>query len=282
MSFPDGSDAARTEGVRAAFAKAQAREPMLASAPLFVPPAARAVFEAWVGVLAALRDAVFERSEARVATLKTAWWAEELEGVARGAARHPLTRTLVSRRGDWGRVADALHDVVPDPAPPTDGEAALGALAPLARAVVGLEASVFGLGDADEAMARALAVHWLRHRLEQGPEAPDHARIPLALFARHGLRREQWATAAGAALRQDWAAWLGAALPPDPVQPWAYPRRLALWSDREALRRLACGEWPPSDRRGGRFAMVWRAWRLARASALGTVADLTSDPPRPT
>lgn len=255
------------EGLRAAFGKAEAREPLLGAAAGFVPMGSRAVFMAWVALLEELRECLFELSDPRVTAVKAGWWAEELDGVARGAARHPLTRALVRCGGPWAGVGGALLAVASDDAPAADRDGAFALLLPLAKALVRIEAHLFGATTEFDAQARCLAVHWLRHRLERGLEASDRGRVPLALFARHGLRREQLAGSEGEALRRDWAGQLQSLLPDAPVPGWAYSRVIVLQADRRALRMAAEGHRPSKHPLRG-FSDVWHAWRCARNAAL--------------
>jgi phytoene synthase len=268
---PPGSD----EGLRAAFAKAEAREPIHGAAVGFVPVESRAVFMAWVALLEELRECAFELSDPRVTAVKAGWWAEELDGVARGAARHPLTRALVRCGGPWGGVGAALLAVSHDDAPPADRDGAVAALRPLAEGLVRVEAHLFDAAPDTEAQWRCLAIHWLRLRLERGMDAPDRGRVPLALFARHSLRRDQLSSPQGDALRRDWAGQLREALPLEPPKAWGYPRTIGLHSDRRALARLAEGR-PPSRGRMSAFLDVWGAWRCARNAALRTRAPASA------
>jgi hypothetical protein len=261
------SPASLDEGLRAAFAKAEAREPIHRAAAGFVPMESRIVFMGWVALLEELRECVFELSDPRVTAVKSGWWAEELDGVARGAARHPLTRVLVRSGGPWAGIGDALLAVASDDAPSADLEAAIVALHPLAEALVRVEAHLFGAELDIEAQARTLAVHWLRLRLERGLDASDRGRVPLMLFARHGLRRDQLAGSEADALRRDWARQLHDALPAASPQGWAYPRLIGLHTDRLALRRVAEGRGASRGITTG-FLEVWQAWRCARNAAL--------------
>ena len=273
-------------GLEAFFAKAESREPLLRAALGFVPMQARPTFKAWTGLLAELRECAFELSDPRVTALKAGWWAEELDGMARGAARHPLGRALLARDlprapEAWAAAAAALPVVASDIDPAPDTDAALDALRPLAAALIAIERALFGATldraivssapDRDDgAQGRALALHWLRHRLECGLEGADRARVPLALFARHGLRRERLASPEAAALRRDWAAQLSAeaeALLAARTGGWPYPRLLSLASDRRALAAFAAGREAASGRMQS-FLDVARAWRLARNAAL--------------
>ena len=262
-------------GPEAFFAKAASREPLLSAGLGFVPMHTRPTFRAWTGLLAELRECAFELSDPRVTALKAGWWAEELDGMARGAARHPLGRALLAR--DLPRVpealaaaAEALPSVASDLDPTADRDAAIATLLPLAMPLVTIECALFGAVTDDGAQGRALAIHWLRHRLERGPESADRGRVPLSLFARHGLRREQLASPEAAALRGDWATQLEAeakALVSSRRSAWPYPRLLSLSTDRRALSALAAGrESPPGNAQA--ILDVWRAWRLARNAAL--------------
>lgn len=254
------------EGLRAAFAKAIAREPIHRVSVGFVPAPLRPTFMAWVALLSELRECAFELSDPRVTAVKAGWWAEELDGVARGAARHPLTRTLVRHGGPWHGVGDALLRVAGDDAPPADLEGAIAALRPLADPLVAVERALFG-GTASHAAARALAIHWLRERLDHGLEAADRGRVPLALFARHGLRRDQLAAVEADGLRHDWARQLHDALSEPASERWAYPRLLTCRADRKALVRASAGR-AVKDGVRSRFADLWLAWRCARNAAL--------------
>lgn len=255
------------EGLRAAFAKAEAREPMHRAAAGFVPTDSRAVYMAWVALLEELRECAFELSDPRVTAVKSGWWAEELDGVARGAARHPLTRVLVRHGGPWRGIGDGLLAVAADDAPTADLEGAMAALRPFAEALARVEAHLFDAQAGIEAQARSLAVHWLRLRLERGLEASDRGRVPLAMFARHGLRRDQLAGTEADALRRDWAILLRDALPATSPSGWAYPRLIGWLSDRRALRYVAEGR-DASRGIATAFLDVWQAWRCARNAAL--------------
>lgn len=255
------------EGLRSAFAKAEAREPLHGAAAGFVPLASRGAFMAWVALLEELRECAFELSDPRVTTVKSGWWADELDGVARGAARHPVTRALVRLGGPWGGIGDSLQAVANDDSPSADLNGAIAALRPLAEGLIRVEAHLFNAIPDIEAKGRALAIHWLRLRLERGMDAADRGRVPLAMFARHGLRRDQLAGPDGDTLRRDWAGQLRDALPAPAPMGWAYPRLIGMHSDRRALMCLAEGRVPARGPVSG-FLDVWSAWRCARNAAL--------------
>lgn len=223
-------------------------------------------FKCWGALLGELREALFELHDPGVAAAKRGWWAEELQAIAGGNARHPLGRALAAlpqaQAAPWTGMALALVGAGGDPRQP-DTAQALAALHPLAASVVAVENQLFAVGQAGEAPARALAVHWLLQRLPHGLAAEDGARVPMHLLARHGLTLAQLPLAADALLR-DWAGELGAALPAVPGG--AFPRRARARFDAARLQRL--------ERRGARggfaepaaLATLWRAWRAARGA----------------
>ena len=237
--------------------KWQAREPEMAIAEVFCPPALRPRFQAWGALLHELREARFELSDARVTGVKLGWWAEEMLGLGEGRGRHPATAVLAGTSAPWSALGRALIGDAPDERP-ADTAAALAGLLPLARAVVEVEAALFDAAASDEAV-RSLAVHWLLQRLPAGLAAEDQARVPMHLFARHGLTAAELAQGQGEALLCDWARELGESLP----QPRdaAFLRRARARFDDARLRRLAAGRGfsePPAP------ATLWRAWRAAR------------------
>ncbi len=253
-----------SEGLRASFAKAEARDPILGASLGFLPADSRPAHMAWAALLNELRESVFECSDSRITDLKVGWWADELDGLARGAARHPVSRSLLRYRLPFALVAESLRRVIDESDPAPDTEAAIAKLTPLARSLIEAEHALFAVEGCRNTAARSLVVHWLRHRLAQGLETADRARIPLVLFARHRLRREQLASSEAVALRRDWAENLLATLPADDPG-WAYARRLLRAADRHALARAVRGQSPQAL---AGFAAVWRAWRQARNTTL--------------
>ena len=236
--------------------KWQRREPEMALAEVFCPPAQRPVFRAWGALLHELREATFELSDPRVTAAKTQWWAEELLLVARGAGRHPVCAVMPAGL-PWAALARALVEQAVYDDRPADAAQAIAQLAPLAEAIATIEAGVHGVAPP----VPAVAVHLLLQRLPHGLVAGDQARLPLNLLARHGLTMAQVAQGQGEPLLRDWARDLLAALPP-PGGPSSLYRRLRTGFDRARLQRLAAGRGfdpPPAP------ASLWRAWRLARA-----------------
>lgn len=222
-------------------------------------------FQCWGALLHELREALFEIADPGVAAAKRGWWAEELQAIAAGKARHPLGQALASIAAaatPWTGLALALHGRAAEGARAADRDEALATLLPLAQATLAVENALFQ-SRGDESAERALALHWLLQRLPAGLAAEDGARIPMHLLARHGLTSAQL-SAAGDALLRDWGAELSAAMPAA-TPGAAFLRRAAARFDGARLRRLS--------RLGGRgfaeppaAATLWRAWQAARRS----------------
>lgn len=228
---------------------------------------ARARFRCWGALLHELREAAFELADPGVAAAKRGWWADELQAIAGGQARHPLGQSLQALPGiaaaPWAGLSRALLGVGGDAAHAADTAAAIASLSALGRATVAVENAVFqtrGAADAE----RALAVHWLWQRLPRGLGQEDGARIPMHLLARHGLTAAQL-PAAGDPLLRDWARELAGALPAR-VEGAAYLRRAGHRFDAARLRRLAASGAARGFAEPPAPATLWRAWRAARGS----------------
>lgn len=268
--------AAESPALAAFVGKWLQREPEMAIAEAFVPPEHKPLHRAWGALLHELREAMFELSDARVTAIKTGWWAEELIGIGQGRHRHPLTEVLVDRTAPWSGLGRSLLELPdPDQRYGTTVEA-IDSLMPLARTVIAVESALFAASASDDA-ARALVVHWLWQRLPQGLASGDQARIPMHLFARHGLSAAQLAAGVapgirppatlahpcasqGEALLQDWAAELQGQLPVALPRVSAFRRSRARF-DRARLQSCAAGKGFGEPRA---LATLWRAWRAAR------------------
>jgi phytoene/squalene synthetase len=240
-------------------AKWQRREPEMALAEVFCAPADRARLRAWGALVHELREAAFELSDPKVTTLKCQWWAEELVGLAQGRSRHPVTGALALPSLPWTPLARALLEQAHYDSRPADLHRALADVSPMAQAIAALESGLF---QAQGAPADAVAVNLLLHRLPEGLQAPDQARLPMNLLARHGLTAAQVAAGEGEKLLRDWAAELRAALPVTTPGQCLF-RRLRTGFDEGRLKRLSSGRGfnAPSAP-----ASLWRAWRLARST----------------
>ena len=236
-----------------------AREPEMTIAEVFCPRPGRARYRAWGALLHELRTTAFELSDARVTEVKTGWWAEELMAMGQGRHRHPLTEVLVESAAPWSALGRALLELTDAGQRYGTTSEVIGSLMPVANSVVAVEAALFETA-ASETGARALVVHWLLQRLPRGLAAEDQARIPMHLFARHGVTAAQLAGGQGEPMLRDWAGELLTALPLNTAGTCAF-RRSRTSFDRASLRRLAAGRGftdPPA------LATLWRAWRAAR------------------
>jgi hypothetical protein len=191
--------------------------------------------------------------------VKTAWWAEELAGLQQGRQRHPLSAALLGCDAPWSELGRALLVDSPSDLRAADTEQAIALLLPLAMAVLASEAAIFQ-AQVSQAAARSLAVHWLLQRLPRGLAQDDLARIPMHLFARHGVSAAQLAAGEGESLLRDWASELARSMPGD-VPGAALITRSRHRFDLARLKRLASGRGftePPAP------VTLWRAWRAAR------------------
>jgi hypothetical protein len=238
--------------------KWRAREPEMLVAEAFCPSSLRPRFQAWGALLHEIREALFELSDPRVTSVKAGWWAEEMMGLEKGRSRHPVTAGLAEVSAPWSGLGRSLLEATHLEFRPGSTDEAIESLLPAARALVSVEAAVF-VATASEEGARAVAVHWLLSRLPSGLEMEDRARIPMHLFARHGLAPGTWGTGRGEELLRDWARELTQALPANPEA--ALFRRARTAFDRARLARLMAGKGhapPPA------MATLWRAWQAAR------------------
>ena len=235
------------------------REPEMVFAEVFCPNDDKLAFRAWGALLHELRESLFELSDPSVARIKTAWWAEEMIGLGRGTQRHPLSAVLLGKDAPWSNLGRALLAFEPDSVRASDTDAALAGLESLAGAVVQVESGLFNAEGSRDA-ARSLSLHWLLHRLPEGLASDDQARIPMHLFARHGLTPDQLPGAKAQALLRDWAGEL-LAVTPLQLRGAALFRRTRGAFDRARLQRLASSnrfDTPPP------VLTLWRAWRAAR------------------
>lgn len=241
-------------------AKWQQREPEMQFAEVFCPRADKARFRAWGALLHELRESMFELSDARVSGVKTGWWAEEMIGLGQGRQRHPLTSAMLGVDAPWSALGRALLERDAGDVRAENTGHAVALLLPTATAVIAAESAAFGATESAEA-ARSLAVHWLLQRLPHGLAAADQARIPMHLFARHGMSAAQLDSGPADALLCDWGRELAAVMPLS-VSGTALLRRSRHRFDQALLARLAAGRGfagvaPPST--------LWRAWRAARS-----------------
>lgn len=89
-------------------AKWRARWPEWALSQVFVPTAQRDGWAAWFALVDELLEAAWAHADPRPGEAKLGWWAQELQGWAAGARRHPLGRVLPLGHPAWTRLAAAL------------------------------------------------------------------------------------------------------------------------------------------------------------------------------
>jgi hypothetical protein len=239
--------------------KWQRREPEMLLAEVFCPPADKLRFRAWGALVHELREALFELSDPRVASAKTAWWAEELAGLPQERQRHPLSAQFLGIQAPWNELARALAAFSHEAPRFADTSESIAALLPTAEAVIALESVLFNALPTSAA-TRSLARHWLLMRLPEGLRRDDQAGIPMHLLARHGLAATQLASAGVDRLLADWAGELSAAAD-GPLRGASLFRRSRHEFDRARLSRLAAGNGVGQPMP---LATLWRAWRAAR------------------
>ena len=241
-------------------AKWQQREPEMVFAEVFCPPADKPRFRAWGALLHELREALFELSDPAVTRAKSHWWAEEILGLARGQAQHPLTLALAQASAPWSALSRALLEQLQELPRAADTREAMALLLPLADSVAQVESELFGARASEDAQ-RALAAHWLLQRLPGGLAAGDQARLPMHLLARHGMDTEALSGDSANALLRDWAGELLNAAP-EAAPGAAWLRRSRLQFDRIRLRKLASGQ-PLAPL--APWSSLWQARRAARS-----------------
>lgn len=225
-------------------AKWRERWPEWPLAEVFIAPAQRPVALAWAALQQELLDAAWGGHDARPGELKLAWWMEELQGWTQGRRRHPLGRVLQRQPAPWAALAAALPALGRSRERPLDADDAFAALESVARAVAGIEASLFDpppTASSDAAVPLVTAT-WLATRTRMG----DDAAVPLALLEPDGTPgggldawrstlRSRWPEARGGVprVRRVWAALARARLDSKDAAP-AAPR--VLWSAWRAAR----------------------------------------------
>ena len=211
---------------------------------IFVPEAQRQLAVAWFSLLQEFNDGMNIAGDPLPADAKLAWWGEELRDWQQQRSRHPLGRVLEPCRAPWFVLAEALPALQRLRERPRDAAEAMQVAYPLAAAIAGVEAVLFGAQVSEQAV-QAIAVQLLFARLEGAGESalplqmPANAEVSQAGWARHLLR--QWpALKGGANARRLWSA-------------------LAL-SRLQRFTTAEDGIAPLSP-----AAALWRGWRAARA-----------------
>lgn len=210
----------------------------------FVPESQRLLAVAWFSLLQEFTDGMNIAGDPLPADAKLAWWGEELRDWQQQRSRHPLGRVLEPHRAPWFELAEALPTLQRLRERPRDAADAGEVARPLAAAIAGVEAILFGSPPSVEAV-QAIKAQLLFARLESAGVAA----LPLQMPAGAEASQAAWADH----LRQQWPVLKGGAT----------ARRL--WSAL-ALSRLQrfttaeAGIAPLSP-----AAALWRGWRAARA-----------------
>ncbi len=156
------------EALQGFIGKWQAQWPEWAVAEAFVPAVQRERARAWFALRDELAVAAWGGEDSRPGEAKLGWWAEELDGWARGVRRHPLGLALQSAQAPWSSLAACLPALRASRERPADLDAALFALEPYAEALAGVAQQLF---DAQApAPARSVVMSLLAERLFQQPE----------------------------------------------------------------------------------------------------------------
>ena len=258
-----------------------AAQPAQRVALAFVDPSRHAGHVALAALEQELLGAAYGIREPHVAATKLNWWAEELAGAAASGGRHPLTQVLFGHERA-GRIGNErwLAPVLAAMAQLEEGTAAdfpaqVAAAAPLHGALATLETAWwYGDSASPERAVRMASLAHLLHALRRLDDDAERDRLPLpmAVLARHGLRRDQLreagATRTAAVrdqLREITAAWRQAARLPGPLSVF----RAVEAREGERLARRAAGAAEPlralqRARAAGGLGTTMAAWRAAR------------------
>ncbi len=204
-------------------------------AEVFVPAAQRELARAWFALRDELAEAAWGGDDPRPGEAKLGWWAEELDGWARGARRHPLGLALQPMPASWTNLAACLPALLASRERPRDMDAAQFSLEPYAEALAGVAQRLFAAQT--PAPSRSVVISLLGERLLLHP---DHA-TPLGDLDARG-----------------WAVNLLGQWPPPGEG--TRPGRIHAAMVRGRLQRFAAGKPPMLPR----LSALARAWRAAR------------------
>ncbi len=123
--------------------KWRARWPEWRVAEAFVPMPERERAAAWLSLRDELGQAAWGGEDPRPGDAKLAWWAEELDGWARGRRRHPLGVLLQKVAAPWDTLAACLPALRASRERPAGLDAALFMLEPYAEALAGVSQHLF-------------------------------------------------------------------------------------------------------------------------------------------
>jgi hypothetical protein len=240
-----------TDSLRSFTAKWQALWPEQMVLQVLLPASQKLQAAAWAALFCELQECVFSIEQEAVRGPKSLWWADELQRMSHGQARHPLTMPLQQHAAPFAAIAEPMLALATR-VPLRSGSSALlmKQLQPYTGAVAACESALFG--GAAETDAAVIGVHLLMMRLPGGLQAFDRAMVPMHLLARH-----QALNAATEALREDWLSELLALLPEGNAgNPYREAQRRFV---RRRLRAMRAGN--PTSLTP---AYAWDAWRAVR------------------
>lgn len=216
-------------------------------AEVFIAAPQRELTLAWFALRQELLDAAWGGSDPRPGEAKLAWWAEELDGWARGRRRHPLGITLQRHAAPWSQLAMAAASLPATRDAAIDTAAAAAALTPFAQATTHIDAVLFGMATP------ALAADAIPGLLAGKLFLLADSAAPLQVRARAGAQSAEQGVA------RAWAAEL--------LQVQQRPRgsrsaRVLAALERQRLQRFTRGS--PLLEAGPRWATLWGTWRAAR------------------
>jgi hypothetical protein len=227
--------------------KWQQRWPEWRIAEVFIARPQREVTVAWFALRQELLDAAWGGSDPRPGEAKLAWWAEELDGWARGRRRHPLGIMLQRHAAPWSHLAMAATSLPATRDAAIDTDAAAAALTPFAQATTRVDAVLFGVmvpASATDAIPGLLAAKIFL--------LADRA-APLQVRARMGVQTAEHAVA---------RAWAAELLQVQQGPRGSRSQRVLAALERQRLQRFARGR--PLLQPVPRWATLWETWRAAR------------------
>ena len=223
------------------------RWPEWALAEVFIAVPERELALAWFALRQELLDAAWGGSDPRPGEAKLAWWAEELDGWARGRRRHPLGIALQRHAAPWSQLAMAAASLPPTREATSDTRAAASALTPFAKATTAVDADLFAVAQP------ALAADAVSGLLAQKVFLLADAAAPLQVRARLGAAIGEYAVA---------RAWANDLLRDGQRLAGSRPARMLAALERQRLQRFAQGG--PPMQGVPRWASLWTTWRAAR------------------
>lgn len=224
-----------SESLRSFTGKWQALWPEQTVLPVFLPVSLRPQAAAWSALFCELQDCVFAIEQEAVRGPKSLWWADELQRMSDGHARHPLTLSLQQCAAPFAAIAGPMLGLATRvPLRAGSSVQLMQQLQPYSETLAACESSLFG-GSANTDAA-VVGIQLLLMRLPGGLQAFDRAMVPMHLLARH-----QIADVLNEALQQDWLKELLALLPEHPPATPIAKRSVVSSAD-------GCGPYVPKNR----------------------------------